>query len=244
MLSMCFLRIYLLFVVLFFLSIKLGFSQYLSEAAHGTSQQIQIRRGADTVAIVDSLAELMPGKGLTPFNLGSDSAAVGKIILDIIKAYNQQDEHRLNQYINREYPVSFIFRRGATDNLDFSDSIRFKYPIPEYLPYSPVLPNEFTIQFGALPIFSCDTNEWDKESGIFCDLLAVDSSRSRTAKNEKKYELRDWSPQVITTLEELEKISAKVIVIDSFGAAFIFFLSKIQHAWHLTGIDRFEVCDA
>lgn len=164
---------------------------------------------------------------------------------EVLNAYNQKDEKKLNQLINKDFKIAILFRMGAHDNIQFSDAITFSEPIPEYLSYDYGFTTyDNQIKYEKLPDFNCDTEEWDKGPGIYCDTIAIDKSRSTIVKDEKKYELYDWSNEVIKQVEETEKISRKIIVVGKDGGTFIFFMTKHMGNWYLSGIDRFEVCSA
>jgi hypothetical protein len=161
-------------------------------------------------------------------------------IIKTIKAYQNQDEVTLNKLIHKDFGISFLYRRGALDNVSVSDSISFDNPVPEYLPYDIYFETDYKIHFEKLPVFCCDNWKWSKSSGIYCDTLNTDKTLSTVAKREKKYEAV-WSDSEIEKFEEIENKSHKVIVAPH---GFIFYLAFIDNKWYLTIIDRFEACSA
>ena len=168
-----------------------------------------------------------------------------KTVFEVLSAYNQKDEKKLNQLINKDYKIAVLFRRGVLDNISIVDSVEFSKPIPEYLSYDYGFTTyDNQIKYETLPEFNCDNEQWNKSSGIYCDTLTIDKSRSTIAKDEKKFELFDWSDERILQIEETEKISRKIIVVGKDGGIFIFFLTKLNDNWYLSGIDRFEACSA
>ena len=178
-------------------------------------------------------------------NHKSNETTFEQVVFDVLQAYNNQDEKKINKFINQKYKIAVLFRRGASDNIGFSDSIQFSQPIPEYLPYDyGKATYDGTINYEKLPEFDCDKDQWNKPVGIYCDTITIDPSRSQIAKNEKKYEINDWPDSTIKQIEETEKSSRKVIVVGKDGGTFIFFLTKENKQWYLTGIDRFEACSA
>ena len=168
-----------------------------------------------------------------------------KSVFKILEAYNQKDEEKINQFISKEYNVAILFRRGALDNITFTESIEFSFPIPEYLSYDYGLTKyDDQIKFEQLPEYDCSSERWDKPFGIYTDTLTIDISRSTTAKNENKFEISNWSEKMIAQIEEIEKASRKIIVVGKNGGTFIFFVTQNNGNWYLTGIDRFEDCSA
>ena len=168
-----------------------------------------------------------------------------KVVFDILDAFNKKDETKINHLINNNYKVAVLYRRGTFDNIEIVDSIKISTPIPEYLPYDyqhSLSDNE--IKYEELPEYSCDTEQWNKPTGIYCDTITVDTSRSRIATNEKKYDLKDWKDSELSNIKINEKISRKIIVIGKTGETFIFFVTKDKDHWYLSGIDRFEACSA
>lgn len=167
-----------------------------------------------------------------------------KTVFAIIRSYREKDEETLNKYILKEFGIAFLYARGILENITISDKISFADPIPEYLPFESDIEVDNNINFEELPDFSCDTEKWDKASGIYCDTTKTDTSLSRTAKNEKEFLNADWSDDDMTRIETMEKTGRRIIVIDKNERVFIFYLTEYRNKWWLTAIDRFEVCSA
>ena len=165
-----------------------------------------------------------------------------EVIIETIKAYQNQDETALNKLVMKDFGIAFLYRRGAIDNLSIADKISFDEPVPEYLPYDVYFETDYKIRFETLPVFSCETEEWDKPHGIYCDTTNIDRKLSITAKNEKEWLNADWSADEIRKFEEIEKKSHQIIV--NGKSDFIFYLTSWQGKWYLTIIDRFEACSA
>ena len=165
-----------------------------------------------------------------------------EVIIETIKAYQNQDETALNKLVMKDFGIAFLYRRGAIDNLSIADKISFDEPVPEYLPYDVYFETDYKIRFETLPVFSCETEEWDKPHGIYCDTTNIDRKLSITAKNEKEWLNADWSADEIRKFEEIEKKSHQIIV--NGKSDFIFYLTFWQGKWYLTIIDRFEACSA
>lgn len=166
-------------------------------------------------------------------------------IISILKAYQNKDEKTLNRFINKDLGIIFLFRMGAYDNLNIDKNISFAKPTPQYLPYANEIDTDYKISKTTLPVFSCDTENWDKPPGIYLDTTHIDHSLSQIAIIENKLnEEKIWSDIEIEKLKNLEKNSHKIIVIGKNNIEFIFYLTKINDKWYLSAIDRNEVCTA
>ena len=172
-----------------------------------------------------------------------NQSSLEEVIIETIKAYQNQDEATLNKLVMRDFGIAFLYRRGTFDNLSIADKISFDEPVPEYLPYDVYFEIDYKIRFETLPIFSCDTEEWDKSYGIYCDTTNNNNKLSITAKNENEWINADWSANEIKKFEKIEKKSHKIIVNGDKGD-FVFYLTFWQNKWYLTIIDRFEACSA
>lgn len=163
----------------------------------------------------------------------------------VIKAYQKKDEKTLNRLINKDLGITFLFRMGAYDKLYIAKNISFAKPTPQYLPYSNEIDTDYKISKTTLPVFSCDTENWDKPPGIYIDTTHINHSLSEIAITENKLnEEKIWSDIQIEKLKNLEKNSHKIILIDKNKIDFVFYLTKINDKWYLSAIDRNEVCDA
>lgn len=173
-----------------------------------------------------------------------DIRSLEKTILKVLEAFNSENEKKINKLIHPEFQLAFIFRRGAADNLLFSEYLDFENPIPEYLPYKwSFTKYEPEIKLETLPNFCCE-NEWDKPPGIYCDTTYIDNTRSAVAKLQKEWGLYNWSENTIEKIEQIEQQSQQIIVLGFDGGVFIFYLTLDKNKWYLTSIDRFERCDA
>ncbi len=166
-------------------------------------------------------------------------------IIKIIKAYQKRDEHTLNSLIYKEYGLTFLFARGAFNNISTAKQISFNEPVPEYLPYETNFKTQYLINETASPVFSCDTESWNKPPGIYVDVKTNDHFLSTIAIEENKLtEETIWNEKEIKLLEEIENKSHQVTLIGKNQETFIFYIAKINDKWYLTAIDRFEVCSA
>lgn len=157
-------------------------------------------------------------------------------IFSILEAYSDKDTATLNSFINEETGLYVLFRRGTMDEFLWTDRIGFDNPIPEYFPYFGF--EMFgKIQYEALPQFDLDTESWDK-FGLYVDTTYVDNLLSKTAKNLVEYRGDNIEANLINQFEEIERKSFRIILVDSKGGEFIFYLTKQNGKWVLTIIDR------
>jgi hypothetical protein len=171
--------------------------------------------------------------------------ALDTTIISVIKAYQKKDEEVLNRLIDKDLKIAFLYRRGAFNNLSIVENISFTKPIPEYFPYDNQIDTDYKITYTTLPIFSCDTENWNKPPGIYIDTTHIDHSLSEIAIMENKInEENIWSDIQIERLKNLEKNSHKIIVIGKNKIGLTFYLTKINDKWYLSAIDRIELCSA
>ena len=166
------------------------------------------------------------------------------VILETIKAYQNQDEKTLNSFILKDFGIAFVYRRGAVDVFEFSDKISFDNPVPEYAPYDTDFEIDYKINFEELPVFDCDEEKWNKTSGIYCDTTNTVKTLSSIAKFRNEYFEDNFSTIEIKKFEEIEKRSHKIIVTGKEGNYFIFHLTFKENKWYLTIIDRTDYCSA
>ncbi|HCN47722.1 MAG TPA: hypothetical protein DIT10_01250 [Chryseobacterium sp.] len=167
------------------------------------------------------------------------------MVIKIVKAYQRKDENTLNSLVYKNYGLTFLFARGVADNISTTKKISFNEPVPEYLPYDTNFETQYLINETGSPVFSCETESWNKPSGIYVDMTTNDKFLSTIAINENKLtEETIWNKKDIQLFEEIERKSHKVTLIGKNQEAFIFYIAKINNKWYLTAIDRFEVCSA
>lgn len=167
-----------------------------------------------------------------------------EMIVKTIRAYQSKDEAELNKLIFKDFGITFLYRRGAHDNISVSDKISFDNPVPEYLPFAYNITTDYNIHFEKLPEYNCNNEKWSKPSGIYCDAINRDKTLSTIAKNENEYLNAGFSAATIKKFEDIESASHKIIVIGKEFGEFIFYLTFIENEWYLTIIDRFEACSA
>jgi hypothetical protein len=160
-------------------------------------------------------------------------------IIKTIKAYQNKDEKTLNDLILKDFGIAFVHRSGAIDDVIFSNQILFDNPVPDYYPYDIDIKTDYKINFEELPEFNCDTEEWNKPSGIYCDTINRIEPLSSIAQYRENF-----SYDEIVKLGEIERASHKIIVLGKLGNYFKFFLTFRNNKWYLTVIDRTDYCSA
>ena len=165
---------------------------------------------------------------------------------ETIEAWRSRDENRLNSLVSPDFGLVFIYQPGAARTMTIAGGISFDKPVPGYLTYLTRIAVEGGVRFEELPEFDCDEWEWSKPSGIYCDTLRTDTGLSDIAKFENKYENRGWTAAQIARMEEVERLSHKVVVVSRDGDEddFTFYLSWLDGRWCLVAIDRDEKCGA
>jgi hypothetical protein len=167
------------------------------------------------------------------------------VIVKTIKAYQTQNEKTLNELILKKFGIAFVYRMGAMDEFSISDKISFDEPIPDYLPFDyNIITTDYKIHFGKLPVFSCETEKWNKSHGIYCDTINTDKTLSNIAKFRNENFESNYSDREMKKIEEVERKCYVVIVIGKEGNEFVFSLTFLENKWYLTIIDRFEPCSA
>ncbi len=95
-------------------------------------------------------------------------------------------KNTLNSLIYKDYGLTFLFARGVSDNISTAKRISFKEPVPEYLPYETNFETQYLINETDSPVFSCETESWNKPSGIYVDMTSNDKFLSTIAISENK----------------------------------------------------------
>jgi hypothetical protein len=166
------------------------------------------------------------------------------VIINTVKAYQNQDSETLNNLISREFGLTLIHRPGAMDDFIFSEGISFHFPEPEYRPYETGFTVDDVIKFEELPEYDCGEDKWNKPPGIYCDKINRSHELSTIAKNRNEYLEDNYSATKIKQFEALENASHKVIVLGENGTFFKFYLTLKDDKWYLTVIDRTDYCSA
>lgn len=176
------------------------------------------------------------------FNLNSckpaenSNAELEKTIIQVVKAFKENDAATLNKMISPDKGLTVLFRRGVLDEFIKLDKIDFTNPVPDYKFYT-----DFTavdkVVFEPIPTFDCESMKWSKQ-GLFCDTTVVDQILSTTALNQNEYGGQQIAEADINAMKELEKNSKRVVLSDAQGGELVFYLTNINDQWFLTIVDR------
>lgn len=170
---------------------------------------------------------------------------INPTITTIIKAYQNKDESTINSFILEDFGIAILYSRGAFTTISIKQKLSFKEPTPSYYPYKNEMETSNTINTDSLPVFSCETESWNKPPGIYVDSNYREKFLSTIANFENEYiEENTWSEKEIKELEAIENNSKKVIVIGNKQETFIFYLAIFNNQYYLVGIDRTEFCSA
>jgi hypothetical protein len=157
-------------------------------------------------------------------------------IVEIIKAFNSKDSDLINNYINPDFGLIVLFRRGVYDEFEKTNNIDFGNPIPEYLPYFN-FNLDLKIIFQNLPKYDCDSEKWNK-TGLYCDSTLRDNLLSKTAINSRQDREDSITTATIEIFKEIEAKSHRIVLVDSEGGELIFYITQINGLWYLTILDR------
>ena len=205
------------------------------------------------LAAILALTTAAAGYSVPPSNYDSPSeegvsegSSLTAAIRETIEAWQNRDEQRLTSLVSPDFGLVFIYQPGAARTMTIAGGISFDKPVPRYLAYLTRITVEGGVRFEELPEFDCDEWEWSKPPGIYCDTLRTDTVLSDIAKFENEYENRGWTAAQIARMEEVERLSHKVVVVSRDGDEddVTFHLSWLAGRWCLVAIDRDEKCGA
>ena len=176
------------------------------------------------------------------FNLNSckpaenTNAELEKTIVQVVKAFQENDAATLNKMISPDKGLTILFRRGVLDEFVKLDKIDFANPVPDYNFYAAFTAVDKVV-FESLPTFDCESMKWSK-SGLFCDTTVADQILSTAALNQNEFGGQQIAETDINAMKELEKNSKRVVLSDAQGGELVFYLTKINDQWFLTIVDR------
>lgn len=164
-------------------------------------------------------------------------------IIEVVKAWQNKDEETLNKLISNEFGVTYLYRMGVGGKIGHSERISFKNPVPDYLPYDfNLILNDYKIIHKASPIFNCDTQKWNKPTGIYCDNILTKNRPSEISKEINQFFDGNYSKKEIEYFENLEKKSRRIVIIsddeNTYPNSLVFYLTLDNDDWYLTAIDR------
>lgn len=161
-------------------------------------------------------------------------------VVKVLKAFKTQDQKAINTLVNKKIGVYIIFRRGIMDEFAHADSINFKSPIPEYLPYSHPERRYYSIRHKKAPTFSCATEKWS-DWGMVVDTTNKYNVLSSIAMAQKKYNNIEYTNKELGVYKKVEQQSIKVV---ATADDFVFYMILLDGKWYLSILDRAEYCSA
>ena len=166
------------------------------------------------------------------------------MIIKTIKAFQNKDEETLNKLILKDFGIAFVYRPGVMDDFIFSDKISFSEPLPDCWTLDCNIITDYKIHFEELPVFSCESEEWNKPHGIYCDTTKTIKTLSSIVKFRNEHFEENFPVAEIKKFEKIEQKSHTVIVIGKEENVLVFAVTFWQNKWYLTIIHRFEACSA
>ncbi|MCL7988459.1 hypothetical protein M8998_10955 [Sphingobacterium sp. lm-10] len=163
-----------------------------------------------------------------------DRRFVSDMVTAFIKAYNDQDNEKINSYIHPEAGLMVIHRPGALDWFEKVSKIDFDKPVPSYYPYASA-GNNYQISYEIAPRYDCSTEKWNK-TGLFVDLTTQTNFLGPIAANLKEYDDVELDPNYIKQIEMAEKNSYRVVV--TTEVPLIFHVKQFDNGWYVTILDR------
>ena len=161
-------------------------------------------------------------------------------VVKVLKAFKTQDQKAINTLVNKKIGVYIIFRRGIMDEFAHADSINFKSPVPEYLPYSHPEKRYYSIRHKKAPTFSCATEKWS-DWGLVVDATTKYNVLSSIAIAQKKYNNIEYTNKELGVYKKVEQQSIKVV---ATADNFVFYMILLDGKWYLSILDRVEYCSA
>lgn len=174
----------------------------------------------------DSLEQIAADTANRPF--------ISATVQQFIQAYNTQNNQAVNELIHPEVGITVIHRPGAIDRFNKLDKFDFEDPVPSYYPYV-TAEHAYTITYGAIPIFSCETESWNKQ-GLFVDDTEQPNRLMTIAEHEDKYEDIKVDAERRNHIEKAEKDSHRVVL--TTDTPLVFYVKEIDGKWYVTVLDR------
>jgi hypothetical protein len=163
-----------------------------------------------------------------------------KAVKEIVTAFNKDDDHTLNKYIDPKTKIYLLYRLGIFDRHYKYDKINFKdtsYPMM-FLKTK----MKFTkLTYDKLPTYSCDKEKWTK-AGLFVDTTKIYYTLSTICKNLNSSVYKDEkgiSQKEIAYYKKLEQQSRRIVcTIKSNNEDLIFHLLYKNGKWYIWIIDK------
>lgn len=160
---------------------------------------------------------------------------LSNFIVKAVTAFAEQDIQIINPLVHKKKGLIMLYRKGSFDMFRIigkeylSDSLNGIWPLTCFIA-------DTNIIYQPLPVYD-DDRGWTKK-GLFCDLAHKDSLLSETAYKMNSSQLFSLSEKIIKEFRKLESQSHRVVLVDSSGVAFIFYVTSIRNKWYITVIDR------
>jgi len=173
--------------------------------------------------------------GSSSQNKPSDNKYLNVFIVRAVKAFGNKDMREISGLVHKNKGLIVLYRQGSFDTFritgkkDLTDSLVGILPLTEFSPDTIVL---------NLPLPEYDDDAGWNKKGLYCDLLHKDCLLSETAVKMNKSQLFTIPDEIIDDFKKLESKSYKVMLVDSKGRAFIFYITMINRKWYVTAIDR------
>lgn len=161
-------------------------------------------------------------------------------VAKVLEAFKTQDQKAINTLVDNKIGIYVIFRRGIMDEFAHADSINFKSPIPEYLPYSYPEKRYYSMRYKKAPTFSCATEKWS-DWGLIIDTGNKYNVLSSIAMAQKKYNNIKYTAKEFDRYKDTERRSFKVV---ATADDFVFYMILLDGKWYLSILDRVEYCSA
>lgn len=161
---------------------------------------------------------------------------------NFINSFNKKDSVALNKYIHPDYGIAVLDNPGAFHSLTtfttFSESgSQDAIFNSQYLLDMKI---ECNLEYGNIPKFSCDDNNWDKEGCFFTDNVKLNLVKIHDALIE--YLLIEENTDYRTSLIYIEDITKYGIYsTDSFIG---FYFGYVNNQWYIFCIDKVSPCSA
>ncbi len=157
-------------------------------------------------------------------------------IITVVKAFKEHDSITLNNLINKDIGLIFLYRTGIVDEFQKKENFDFAKPTPGYMPYFDFL-TDYKIKFEPLPVFDCDSMKWSKP-GLYCDTIHIDHLLSTIAQSLEDFKGEKIEDSEIEKFKEIENNSRRIVLTDKNEGELVFYLTLIENKWYLTIIDR------
>ncbi len=160
-----------------------------------------------------------------------------KTVHAVIDAFSKQDSVAVNKLLHPAHGLCLLFRQGVFDNFESVDKIGFRdegFPGVLFTYAKGIKP--VALQYGRLPVFSCDKEAWSK-TGCWTDNSRRSHIVSEICKTRNKLVPDHIPTNKIKAFYVLESKSRRVVVVGKDNLELVFYLSYLGGRWYLTIFD-------